>query len=128
MAQLPEVLTPAGDASAMSASPPAAEAWSPFSPEEPRPDPGHEARAVRAIARAVRDIPFYKKRGDVAPPAEAPLGTVLARLPLLLKKDVRATLNKHWVPAGRDVRADLESGALQLVETSGSTGERMRIL
>jgi phenylacetate-CoA ligase len=126
VAQFPEVLTPAGDASAMSASPP--EAWSPCSPEEPRPDPEHEARTVRAIARALRDIPFYKKRGDVAPDAGSPLGTVLARLPLLLKKDVRATLNKQWVPAGRDVRADLESGALQLVETSGSTGERMRIL
>ena len=35
---------------------------------------------------------------------------------------------KQWAPAGRDVRAELASGALELVETSGSTGERLRIL
>ena len=113
----------------MSASPsPALEAELPFSPDAPRPDPEHEARTVAAIARALRDIPFYKKRGDVPPAPGTPLSTVLSRLPLLLKKDVRATLNKHWVPTGRDTRAELESGALELVETSGSTGERMRIL
>ena len=91
-------------------------------------DPEHEARAVAAIARALTDIPFYRKRGDVPPAPGTPLATVLSRLPLLTKKDVRATLNKQWVPAGRDTRAELESGALELVETSGSTGERMRIL
>jgi phenylacetate-coenzyme A ligase PaaK-like adenylate-forming protein len=113
----------------MSASPsPVLEAWAPFSPVDPRPDAQHEARAASAIARALRDIPFYKKRGDVPPALGTPLSAVLARVPLLWKKDVRATLNKHWVPAGRDARADLESGALELVETSGSTGERMRIL
>jgi phenylacetate-CoA ligase len=113
----------------MSASPsPAVDAWAPFSPDEPRPDPEHEARTVAAIARALRDIPFYKKRGDVPPAPGTPLPAALSRLPLLTKKDVRATLNKHWVPAGRDTRAELESGALELVETSGSTGERMRIL
>jgi phenylacetate-CoA ligase len=122
-----ELLAPAGDAGALPASPPA-EAWVPFSPEEPRPDPEHQARTVRAIARALRDIPFYRKRGDAVPAAGGALDAVLSRLPLLLKKDVRATLNKQWVPPGRDVRADIESGALELVETSGSTGERMRIL
>jgi phenylacetate-CoA ligase len=113
----------------MSASPsPALGTWSPISPVRPRADAEHEAHAVAAIARALRDIPFYRKRGDVAPPPGASLGEVLARLPLLYKKDARTTLPKQWVPAGRDARAELESGALELVETSGSTGDRMRIL
>jgi phenylacetate-CoA ligase len=113
----------------MSAAPsPALEAWAPFSPERPVPDPEHEARTVAAIARALREIPFYQKRKDVPPAPGTPLHEALSRLPLLPKKDVRATLPKQWVPAGRDVRAELESGALELVETSGSTGERMRIL
>jgi phenylacetate-CoA ligase len=93
----------------------------------PRPDPEHEAHAAAAIARALGEIPYYRKRGD-APAGDASLFNVLARLPLLEKKDVRATLPKQWVPAGRDTRAELESGALELVETSGSTGDRMRIL
>ena len=63
--------------------------------------------------------------GEVAsgPPAGA-----LGSLPLLFKKDVRATLPKQWIAQGRDMRSELESGALELVETSGSTGDRLRIL
>lgn len=113
----------------MSALPtPCADAWRPISPERPGPDPEHEARTVASVARALREIPFYQKRGHAPPSPGTPLRDALARLPLLFKKDVRATLPKQWVPAGRDVRADLASGALELVETSGSTGERLRIL
>ncbi len=100
----------------------------PFSPERPRPDPEHEARAAEAISRALREIPFYRKRGDAVPARSVGLASALAGLPLLFKKDLRATLPKQWAPDGRDVRADLASGALELVETSGSTGERLRIL
>ncbi len=85
-------------------------------------------RAAEGIARALRDIPFYRKRGDAVPAPGVGLAGVLSRLPLLYKKDLRATLPKQWAPPGRDVRADLASGALELVETSGSTGERLRIL
>jgi phenylacetate-coenzyme A ligase PaaK-like adenylate-forming protein len=98
------------------------------SPVLPRHDPQHEARTVAAIARAIRDIPFYASRGYVAPAPGMPLREALARLPLLTKKDVRSTLPKQWVPAGRDTKAEIASGALELVETSGSTGERLRIL
>jgi phenylacetate-CoA ligase len=113
----------------MSALPsPALDSWQPASPEHPRPDPEHETRTVGAIARALREIPFYQKRGHTPPAAGAALPDALAALPLLHKKEVRSTLPKQWVPAGRDTRAELESGALELVETSGSTGERMRIL
>src|SRR5580704_7695861 len=102
--------------------------WVPCSPERPRPDPEHEARTAEALARALREIPFYRKRGDLAPARGVGLAGALAALPLLFKKDLRATLPKQWAPPGRDVRADLASGALELVETSGSTGERLRIL
>src|SRR5258708_3713903 len=82
----------------------------PLSPEHPRLDPEHEARAAEAIARAARDIPFYRKRGDVVPAGPgrgAGLSGILAGLPLLFKRDLRATLPKQWAPAGRDVRAEL---------------------
>jgi phenylacetate-CoA ligase len=106
----------------------AADAWQPLSPTHPRPDPEHEARTVHAIARAQRDIPFYRARGDAPVALDAPLARALAGVPLLRKKDVRSTMPKQWVPDGRDTRAELASGALVLVETSGSTGERLRVL
>jgi phenylacetate-CoA ligase len=87
----------------------------------------HDRYAASAIARAVREIPFYARHRDAV--AEGvPLEEMLAKLPLLFKKDVRRALPKSWVPAGRDVKAELESGALEIVETSGSTEDRLNIL
>jgi phenylacetate-CoA ligase len=108
----------------------AAEA-APFSPTHPAPDPDHETRTAVAIDRALGEIPFYLNRAGSrsrhSSPG-APLAEVLRGVPLLFKKDVRSALPKQWVPAGRDVRAEIDSGALELVETSGSTGDRLRIL
>jgi phenylacetate-coenzyme A ligase PaaK-like adenylate-forming protein len=96
----------------------------------PEPDPEHESRTVTAILRALRDIPFYSRnpRWSARPEPGARLDDVLARLPLLWKQDIRATLPKQWVPAGRDAKVELASGDIELVETSGSTGDRTRIL
>jgi len=107
---------------------PVAEVMAPFSPSHPAPDPDHEPRTVAAIDRALREVPFYLKRNHSRSAGDAPLADVLRGLPLLFKKDVRSALPRQWVPEGRDTRAELESGALELVETSGSTGDRLRIL
>ncbi len=84
-------------------------------------------REAAAIARAVHEIPFYAKHREGFS-SSASLDEMLAKLPLLFKKDVRRALPKSWVPAGRDVKADLESGELEIVETSGSTEDRLNIL
>jgi phenylacetate-CoA ligase len=109
----------------------AADAWQPLSPIHPSADPEHEPRTAAAVERAFRDIPFYRTRGDrfsldASDPASLSAG--LARVPLLFKKDVRRALPRQWVPDGRDTRAELAAGTLELVETSGSTGERLRVL
>jgi phenylacetate-coenzyme A ligase PaaK-like adenylate-forming protein len=89
----------------------------PYSPPLPEVDAHHTARFEAAVERALRVTPFYRRR---SPGGGAP--------PLLSKKEVAATLPKQWVAPGRDVRAELESGSLELVETSGSTGDRLRVL
>ena len=89
-------------------------------------DPNHERRALDAIVRAATEIPFYSKRGGVA--RGDTLAQTLSGMPILFKKDVRAALPKAWVTKDRDTRAELLSGSLELVETSGSTEERLRIL
>jgi phenylacetate-coenzyme A ligase PaaK-like adenylate-forming protein len=91
-------------------------------------DSDHETRAVAAIARAFREIPYYVQKERKVPSATTPLNEVLAGAPLLFKKHLRMTLPKHWVPVGRDAKAELAAGELELVETSGSTEERLRIL
>ena len=84
-----------------------------------------EAKAIREKVRQwVHDecIPAEKELD------EKPLDEVLRATPLLTKSDVRATLPKQWVPASIDAKAALASGDIELVETSGSTAERLRIL
>ena len=91
-------------------------------------DREHEDRARAAIAYAYEQIPFYaKKRPALARPS-APLADLLRQAPLLWKHEIRTTLPKEWVPPGRDVRGELASGEIELVETSGSTADRTRIL
>jgi phenylacetate-CoA ligase len=104
-------------------SPPA-----PIPPLDPRPDPEHEARVVQAIARAHAEIPFYAKRARPPIDPKTPLADVLRATPLLTKSDVRSTLPKQWVPASVDLKAALAAGDIELVETSGSTSDRLRIL
>jgi phenylacetate-CoA ligase len=96
----------------------------------------HVSYALDSIGRALSEIPFYANRPKVHPPkvgsgcfdSGVTLEEALAQLPLLFKRDIAATLPKQWVPRGRDAKAELASGDLELVETSGSTGERTRIL
>jgi phenylacetate-CoA ligase len=97
-------------------------------PLDPRPDPEHEARVVHAVARAHAEIPFYARRGRAPIAPGSALAGVLAATPLLTKTEMRATLPKQWVPASVDLKAALASGDIELVETSGSTTDRLRIL
>ena len=93
-------------------------------------DVEHDERVRSAIQYAYERIPFYtKKRPRPAnDDPRASLADLLAGLPLLWKHEIRPTLPKEWVPEGRDVRGELASGDIELVETSGSTAERTRIL
>ncbi len=87
----------------------------------------HGRTVTEAISRAYATIPFYAKKRD----KPSTLGTAslcIEDVPLLWKNQVRPTLPKDWVSAGRDLRGELASGEIELVETSGSTGDRTRIL
>ncbi len=92
-------------------------------------DAAHAERVRAAVAHAYEQIPFYARRGPKpsSPPAEA-TGELLTGVPLLWKDEIRTTMPREWVPDGRDVRGELASGDIELVETSGSTAERTRIL
>ncbi len=83
----------------------------------------HEGRLRAAVSHAYGRIPFYARKRPRPASVES-----LDGVPLLWKHQVRATLPKEWVPEGRDLRADLASGDVELVETSGSTAERTRVL
>ncbi len=94
--------------------------------DSPR-DLEHEPRTDRAIRAAIANVPFYAKQGLALPPEGAPLADLLAAIPLLGPARIRPTLPKAWVPDGHDVKAELASGKLVVVET-GLGESRVRIL
>jgi hypothetical protein len=91
-------------------------------------DPDHDGRTLRALRSALASVPFYVKQGLLPSITEdAPLGAVLARLPLLTRDRVRPTLPKTWFPEGRDPKAELASGSVSVVD-AGTADSRVRIL
>lgn len=90
-------------------------------------DPGHARRVVDALRSAIATVPFYAKAGYVAPAEGADLAEALAALPLLTRDKIRATLPKAWVPEGRDLKSDLASGTISVIEM-GTGDSRMRVL
>ena len=94
-------------------------------PEPVAPDPEHAKRAVRSLRSAIASVPFYAKAGVAAPPEDVPLEEALRTLPLLTRDKLRLTLPKAWMPEGRDMKAELASGRLSVVET-GTGDARMR--
>ena len=80
-----------------------------------------------AIERALRTVPFYAKQNlaERLTPDE-PLAATLAKLPLLTRDRLRATLPKQWFPEGRDAKTELASGAISVIEVGGAA--RIRAL
>lgn len=90
-------------------------------------DPGHSRRVVDALRSAITTVPFYARAGYVAPAEGAALEEALSGLPLLTRDKVRPTLPKAWVPEGRDVKTEIASGTLSVIEM-GTGDTRMRVL
>jgi hypothetical protein len=91
-------------------------------------DPDHEPRALDAIKRVLRSVPFYAKQ-DLAGRIEnaGSLAEALPQLPLLTREKIRPTLPKVWFPEGRDAKAELARGSLSILD-AGSPESRIRVL
>ena len=88
-------------------------------------DSGYEERCLRALtrrsARPRRTNPgAHSIRGR-----RAGCSPVSAALPALTKADLRVHGPRGFVPRGRDLAAGLAAGEIEIVKTSGSTGDRV---
>ena len=86
---------------------------------------GYESRCRAVLETALATVPAYRdwRRFD-AGPDQPPLSR-LKRLPVLTKAHMRAAGPAGLVPAGRDLEAALRQGEVELVATSGTTGDRV---
>lgn len=90
-------------------------------------DDDHAGRTLRAVRSALASVPFYAKLGLTPPDAASSLDDALSPLPLLTREKMRASLPKAWMPEGRDVKAELASGRLVVVEV-GASDARVRVV
>jgi phenylacetate-coenzyme A ligase PaaK-like adenylate-forming protein len=82
-------------------------------------------RCERALVEALCDTPAYESWRRLDPGPDTDVFSRLAALPALTKADLRAHGPQGFVPRGRDIAAAVAAGEIELVQTSGSTGDRV---
>ena len=87
--------------------------------------PDYPERCARALDEALRDVPAYELWRALDPGPERSVFSRLAALPALTKADLRLHGPQGFVPHGRDIAAGVGAHEIELVETSGSTGDRV---
>lgn len=78
-----------------------------------------------ALDFALQHVPAYQGWRAYDPGPSTPVDLRYAALPVLTKHDLRAHSYRGFIGAGRDARAALRNGTVELVETSGTTAERV---
>ena len=88
-------------------------------------DPGYADRCARSLDESLGSTTAYETWRALDPGPARDVFSRLAALPALTKADLRAHGPKGFVPRGRELAAGLASREIELVETSGSTGDRV---
>ena len=76
-----------------------------------------------ALETALSQVPFYRSWQPLDPGPDYPLEARFAALPALTKKDIRE--NFPLLPPGPDMKAALDSGEISLIDTSGTTDDKI---
>lgn len=91
----------------------------------PRHTPGYLERCGRALDEALRCAPAYEPWRAMDPGPAAPVLERFAALPTLTKRELRVYGPQGFVPRRREIARGLASAEIEIVETSGSTGDRV---
>jgi phenylacetate-coenzyme A ligase PaaK-like adenylate-forming protein len=86
---------------------------------------GYEERCLRALEEALGTTKGYEAWRAHDPGPSRGVFSRLAALPALTKADLRRYGPQGFVPGGRAIEAGLAAGEIELVRTSGSTGDRV---
>jgi phenylacetate-coenzyme A ligase PaaK-like adenylate-forming protein len=81
------------------------------------------SRSEKALNAALSKVGAYKRWRELDPGANNPVDLRFAAMPALTKKDIR----QHFplLPDGTDIKRSLASGEIQLVESSGTTDDKV---
>ena len=87
--------------------------------------PDYAPRCAQALDAALQSAPAYDAWRPLDPGAASPVFARLAALPALTKRDLRAHGPQGFAPRGRRLADALARGEIELVATSGSTGDKV---
>ena len=90
-------------------------------------DSAYWERCTEALEQALGGTPFYSAWSSLDLGRGAPVHARYAALPTLTKADIRAHFPRGFVPAGVDYEAELASGRVSYVSTSGSTADQVTL-
>jgi hypothetical protein len=82
-------------------------------------------RQAAVLAEALAQVPAYRGWRRFDPGAGRPGNERWAALPALTKEDMRKKGNAAFVVPGRDIQGALRRGLIEVVHTSGSSGDRL---
>jgi phenylacetate-CoA ligase len=86
---------------------------------------GYPQRVAAALDHALAEVPAYRDWRALDPGSGEPVFERLARLPALTKADLRDHGPDGFLPSSRAIREGIAHGEIELVHTSGTTGERV---
>ena len=90
-------------------------------------DSAYRGRCAEALDLALEATPFYAAWRGSDLGSKAPVAQRYAALPSLAKADIRAHFPQGFVPDGVDFEAELKSGRVSYVSTSGSTADQVTL-
>jgi phenylacetate-CoA ligase len=87
--------------------------------------PEYYARSVNVLDTVLNQVPVYRSWKSFDPGANYPIEARYAAMPALTKKDIREHFPQGMLPASQDFGQAVSSGEIQLVDSSGTTDERI---
>lgn len=90
-------------------------------------DPLYLKRCAETLDQALDTVPFYVAWQGFDIGRAEPVSKRYAAMPALTKADIRAHFPQGFVPATVDFEAELKSGNISYVSTSGSTSDQVTL-
>jgi len=87
--------------------------------------PDYYSRSLNALDMAITQVAVYKSWRALDPGLNYPIDSRFAAMPALTKKDIRENFPQGILPGNRDINCGLNSGEIQLVETGGTTADKI---
>lgn len=85
----------------------------------------YDNRSTTVLETALHEVAFYRPWQLFDPGRDQPIAERYALMPVLTKNDLREHSLQNFLPSNRDLDSGLANGEIELVKTSGTTGDRV---